>query len=464
MNYLSPEFAGAFIVFFALYWSLRLWPTLQKGVLLLASYAFYVALDLRFALILLFFSLWVLGLAEFIRRPDGSRRNWIAGLAMGGAAINLLVFKYFNFFRESLQAALHQLGLLWTLPALDILLPVGISFYTFQGIAYLVSIAKGERDPAHPLDGLLYLAFFPTLLAGPICRPQQLLTPLESKQPRQIESVDLACWLIVLAIAKKVWLASWLANSWVTPVFANPEAFHPLERLAGIYAYALQIYFDFSGYTDIVTAVALLLGYRLPANFDQPYRASSLKEFWQRWHISLSSWIRDFIYIPLGGNRGGWWRGQCNAFVAMLVSGLWHGASVTYIVWGAWHGFGLFVQNAWKRFVNIPLPTWLGGLITFHVVCLGWLFFRADDWATAKAFFAHDGRLFHHPHGNLLGLLLSVGIYLWVAPLLPKATATLLKGLGLIPWWIKPLILVPAVLLLLHVAPAGMPGFIYFSF
>lgn len=464
MNYLSPEFAAAFVLFFVAYWSVNRWPLVQKGLLLTASYAFYAAFDWRFALILAGFSTVLLSAAANVPRADGGRRRWPAVVAILAAIVNLLVFKYFNFFREELQLGLNALGLRWLLPPLDILLPVGISFYTFQGVAYVAAVARGERGPARWLDGAVFLAFFPTLLSGPICRPKDLLEPLEAAGPRQLVAPDLALWLIVLAIAKKVWLAAWLANTWANPVFANPDGYHALELLAGLYAYALQIYLDFSGYTDIVTALALLLGYRLPMNFNQPYLATSLRDFWRRWHMSLSSWIRDFVYIPLGGSRCGFFRAQFNTLAAMLVSGLWHGANITYVLWGAWHGLGLVLQNLWERLTGRRDGGWLSAFLTFHFVCLGWLFFRADSWETIQAFLRGFLRWNEALTLDVIGAYLTLALFVLVSLGSRQVADCGVRWLRHTPWWLKPLWLVPVALLLIELAPEGMPAFIYFQY
>lgn len=464
MQYLSPEFAFVFPLFFALYWLFGAAPVWQKRILLLASHLFYALFDWRFDVLLLLFSVGILSLARHASPKAGVQRRWPVWLGVVLAVLNLAVFKYYNFFREEVLQLVG--GGVLTLPVLDILLPVGISFYTFQGIAYLLSVGRGERRPASWQDGLLYLSFFPTLLAGPICRPAQLLPQIESTIPKKLVGVDRAFLLILLAILKKVWIAAWLEQTWVKPIFANPDAYHAVELAGAVFAYAWQLYFDFSGYTDVVTAIALLLGYQLPVNFNQPYLATNLRDFWKRWHISLSSWIRDYVYIPLGGSRAVWWRAQVNVLLAMGLSGLWHGASFTFIAWGLWHGLGLLAQNGWEKISRgrWTLPALLAQGLTFLFVCAGWLLFRSDSGDIVLAFLNGLARWQTVPSGNWLWLYLVLAGFALLSPQAAKLMQKAEKGLARTPWWVKPAWLVSAVWFVMELAPAGMPGFIYFGF
>lgn len=466
MHYLSPEFALIFVGFLWLYW----WAGSAYGVraqnhlLLGASYLFYCSFDWRFALLLLNFSLVILLLAQAIRTPDGTRRRWpmIAGVII--ALLNLGIFKYYNFFREEAMALLSPVFTGASLPVLELVLPVGISFYTFQGIAYLVSVGRGEYKAAKLSDGLLHLSFFPTLLAGPICRPNELLAQIESPSQRAIVAPEWAILLVISALIKKVWLAAWLAEEWANPVFSNPESYHAVELVGGLMAYAWQLFFDFSGYTDVVTALALLLGFNLPVNFRQPYLATNLSDFWKRWHITLSRWIRDYVYIPLGGNRGNWGRTQINLVIAMTLSGFWHGASITFVVWGLWHGIGLVFQNLWHKVSAWRFPAVIGQIITFIFVCLGWLLFRAEDWDSVSAFVTGFGEWDTVPSLNWLGLLLAMVVFFTLArhaqAIMDKSALALRK----LPWWGQSFCLLISALAIMELAPAGMPGFIYFGF
>lgn len=466
MHYLSPEFGLIFVGFLWLYWwtGSTYGTRAQNHLLLLASYLFYCSFDWRFALLLANFSLVILLLAQAIQAPHGSRRRWPVVFGVSIALLNLGIFKYYNFFREEAMALLAPFFNGASLPVLELVLPVGISFYTFQGIAYLVSVGRGEYKAANLADGLLHLSFFPTLLAGPICRPTELLAQIESPARRALVAPEWAILLIISALIKKIWLAAWLAEEWADPVFASPESFHAVELAGGLMAYAWQLFFDFSGYTDVVTALALLLGFNLPVNFRQPYLATNLSDFWKRWHITLSRWIRDYVYIPLGGNRSNFGRTQINLVIAMTLSGFWHGASMTFVVWGLWHGIGLVIQNIWHKVSRWRLPAVLGQIITFIVVCLGWLLFRAEDWDSASTFIKGFGEWELVPNLNWLGLLLVMVIFFALArqaeTIMQKSAATLRQ----LPWWAQGLCLFISALVIMGLAPTGMPGFIYFGF
>ena len=466
MHYLSPEFALMFLVFLWIYWRAG-WakgPEAQNRLLLIASYLFYWSFNWRFAVLLFIFSLVILGLARLVTHNDGSRRKWPMVLGIVLALVNLGIFKYYNFFREEALQWLSPLFNAASLPALDLLLPVGISFYTFQGLAYLISVGRGEVRAAGWQDGLLHLSFFPTLLAGPICRPAELLPQIQTVDDRNLLHTDLAFLLLLSALIKKVWLSAWLAETWVNPVFANPDGYHAVELICTVMAYAWQLFFDFSGYTDLVTALALFLGFQLPRNFNQPYLAKSISEFWQRWHISLSRWIRDFVYIPLGGNRGSWSRTQINALIAMTLSGLWHGASLTFIIWGIWHGLGLIAQNIWQKLGIVRLPGLIAQMLTFTFVCVGWLMFRAENWEAVELFFVGLTDWQSMPRFNWVGLLLAVAIFFWAASRAEATMKASTEWLSRWPWWMKSILLVLGALLVIEMSPPGMPGFIYFGF
>lgn len=459
----SPEFPLVFIPFLAAYWWLRRLVDIQKLLLLLFGYGLYTLLNPWFSIILNLFT-GVIGLiADWIHRSDSP--SWKRGYLAAGVSVGLallLFFKYFNFFGQQVESGIRLLGLAWAAPVIDVLMPLGISFYVFQAISYLVSIFEGGFKPARPLDLALYLCFLPILLAGPICRPKELLSQLASTAPRRVEDPDRILLLICSFVIKKVWLASWLAASMVDPIFADPGAFNGFEVLIGAFAYAMQIYFDFSGYTDLATAIALLLGYSLPANFSLPYLSRSLSEFWGRWHISLSRWIRDYVYIPLGGSYHGLGRTLINLLVSMTLSGLWHGASTKYLIWGLFHGVGLCAEKLLMR-LGLSRP---GLLLTFLFVCGGWVFFRASSLDAALQYFRSclDWSLplsTSMPHLPVL-LLLAICFLLW-----SQAERLLLicrRGLEQLPLVFRPLPVAAVITAALALAPDGMPSFIYAQF
>lgn len=269
-----------------------------------------------------------------------------------------------------------------------IFLPVGISFYTFQSLSYAIDIYRKEIKPIDNfLDYAFFVSFFPQLVAGPIVRASEFL-PQVSK-PYQISNDDFtkAIYLIIVGLAKKIVISDFISINFVDRVFTTPNAFTGFENLMAVYGYTLQIYCDFSGYTDIAIGVALLLGFRLSLNFNKPYTALNITDFWRRWHISLSRWLRDYLYISLGGNRNGTIATYFNLFITMLLGGLWHGAHIKFIIWGALHGLALCVHKIWLKLVKLPdtkRNNIISGLITFHFVAFCWIYFRADNLNTVN--------------------------------------------------------------------------------
>jgi len=466
MNYLSIEFAAAFLAFFPLYWAARGRIAAQKALLLAASYGFYATWDWRFAAMLFAFScvVWLGGVLLAWAQYRGTRRALLA-LFVGACLGYLATLKYFDFFRESLQRLLAAAGLPSALPALDLLLPIGVSFYTFHAIAYLVAVYREERlEAARFGDLALFIAFFPSLLAGPILRPEGMLAQIESRAPRALIEPGFALWLVALGVAKKLVVATWLAARWVDPMFADPGRWNGVELAFGAMAYAVQIFCDFSGYTDVVTGVALLLGYRLPVNFRQPYLAADIKEFWRRWHISLSSFIRDFVYIPLGGNRGGFLRAQANVLAAMALSGLWHGADTKYLIWGLLHGVGVVACNAWSALRAPALPRWLGIALTFGFVTLAWIFFRAESTPAALAYLRAMAAIELPFRTNLpaAAVLLAVffAVSAWTRHFERGFIALFRSG----PWLLRTAAAALFAVALIELGPSGVPPFIYFQY
>lgn len=334
MLFPTLTFGVFFLLVFAMVWSTRSneW---RKILLLVASWVFYGAWDWRFVPLLIFSALmnWAVAAGLASDRVAGRRKL----LLLCGVAANLIIlgfFKYFDFFTEQVGATLAAIGFERDLPMLRVILPIGISFFTFQGISYVVDIYRRRVQPAALLDILLLMSFFPHLVAGPIVRAADLVPQFQSRPKLDRSMVSMALLLIVWGLFKKTVIASELAVGFVDPVFADPASHSALDLVFAAYGYAVQIYCDFSAYTDMAIGLAALLGYRFPRNFDQPYRATSLQEFWRRWHITLSQWLRDYLYIEaLGGSRAGKVATYRNLMVTMLLGGLWHGASWTFIIW-----------------------------------------------------------------------------------------------------------------------------------
>src|SRR5579864_9423637 len=366
---------------------------LKKAVLVLASYYFYAQWDWRFCFLLAgstavsYLAGRLIGAA---RRRD--RQRLVLGIAVALHLGLLGIFKYLDFLVLSANRLAHLLGLEHELPFLEVLLPVGISFFTFHGISYVTDVYRGDaRVCRNPLDMALYMSFFPQLVAGPIVRAAYFLPQLARPSTEPIPIAP-ALLLILGGLFKKTVIANYLATGLVDPVFSAPTDYGGPDLLFAVYGYAVQIYCDFSAYSDIAIALAALLGFRFPANFNQPYRSERLREFWRRWHISLSSWLRDYLYKPLGGNRRGRFNTYRNLLLTMLLGGLWHGAAWKFAAWGALHGGGLAAERLiepWlgRRSQSLPGRI-IATLIVFHFVCLAWIFFRAEDFEMARLYIA----------------------------------------------------------------------------
>jgi alginate O-acetyltransferase complex protein AlgI len=387
------DFAIFFSIVFVGHWLLQPQPTRWKLFMVAASYVFYAWWDWRFVFLL--GGSTILAQAGALlghRQHDDVTRRWVLGGSIVAVLAPLLWFKYYGFLALNLDNALGSLGLGSPAPLLQVVLPIGISFFTFMEISYLVDVHRREIEPAGWLDFAVYVSFFPHLVAGPIVRGRELLPQIRTRRdPRRID-YSRAVYLIFGGLFKKIVISSFVASAIVDPVFGSPGSHTSLEILFAIYGYAIQIYADFSGYTDIAIGVAMLLGFRFPENFNAPYTARSLQDFWRRWHMTLSRWLRDYLYIPLGGSWGSGVQTYRNILVTMVLGGLWHGAAWTFVFWGALHGVGQAVGYARrKRRLDAGLPALPDErddrvrqrVATFHLVCLGWVFFRADSVGTA---------------------------------------------------------------------------------
>ena len=397
MLFPTLTFGLFFLALYAVAWGVRASNEWRKILLLLASWIFYGAWDWRFVALLIGSAILNWATARLIERAGHPAAR--KALVVAGVAANLAIlgfFKYFDFFVEQAGLALAAAGWQRDLPLLQIILPVGVSFFTFQGISYVVDVHRGKVAAARLLDIALLMSFFPHLVAGPIVRASDLL-PQFAETPRLTRGMAAMGLLLILwGLFKKAVIASELSVGLVDPVFFDPAAHGRLDLLAAAYGYAVQIYCDFSAYSDMAIGIAALLGYRFPHNFNQPYRAASLQDFWRRWHISLSSWLRDYLYIPLGGGRGGALFACRNLMITMLLGGLWHGAKWTFLIWGGLHGLVLSLERLWRDccpegWPALPRPVAI--LVTFHVVTLGWIFFRADSFDSAWTFLSGLARI-----------------------------------------------------------------------
>jgi alginate O-acetyltransferase complex protein AlgI len=471
MLFPTATFALFFLVVMPLSWLTMPRPRLWRPLIVLASFVFYAWWDWRFVFLLGGCIVWNQAFAVRIHDAAGRRRTTLLVVALAGNLGVLGYFKYSEFGVASTANLASLVGLDLPVGVQSVVLPVGISFYTFMGISYLVDVHRRQTEPTSLAKAAVYLSFFPHLVAGPIVRPSELLPQLET--PRDHRSLDTsrAFYLIATGLFKKVVIANYLASEIVDPVFAAPASHSSAEMTLAVYAYAVQIYADFSGYTDIAIGIALLLGFRFPQNFDAPYTAASLQDFWHRWHMTLSRWLRDYVYIPLGGNRGGRLATYRNLMLTMLIGGLWHGAGWTFVVWGGIHGIGLAVE----RFVGErrgleprePSRLRLAGqrVLTFHLVCLAWIFFRAstfgDAWAVVVGLFTRwDGAAPLVSAGVVLAVLVGLGTQ-YLPQRLPAA---LMRRFACLPVAAQAVVLAITLTVINALGPEGVAPFIYFRF
>jgi len=443
----------------------------QNVMLLLASYFFYACWDWRFLGLLLLSTSVDWTLANLISREPtrAGAKRWVAA----SVTVNLCFlgfFKYFNFFVDSADALLAALNLAGFGRHLEVVLPVGISFYTFQSISYIVDVYRGEVEPArNPIDFALFVAFFPHMVAGPIMHSRDLLPQMQKPRVTTRGQVKEGLWLMLWGFFKKMVVADNLAPM-VAAVYGSPTAASGGAVLVATYAFAYKIYCDFSGYSDIARGAAKLMGFELMVNFRQPYLAQNPSDFWRRWHISLSTWLRDYLYVPLGGNRFGRLLTYRNLALTMLLGGLWHGAAWNFVLWGAFHG-GLLVAHRllvqeWKlwRFDG-RLARLVAQVLMFHLVCYGWLLFRAQSFAQVASFtralFGGLGAL--APLLPWLAPLVALALLLWLVELWvrnaddPSHSPGWRLGLG-------PLACAVLLVAVVVLTPPGTQSFIYFQF
>lgn len=471
MNYTDINIEVMLVAFLAIY-------TLVKRASRTAMMLYVVAFNLYFAYRLNGSVMWLLPATacfnyaltqEMALREGRTRKLLLATVVVADLAV-LAYFKYATFILNDVIGLMlrtnFSLG--------SIVLPVGISFYTFQGISHAVDVYRRRFTMNTTLlEYFFYLTFFPLLLAGPITRAENLIPRLRRNRQASSRMVWSGLWLIMLGLVKKNMVSDYIGQ-FTTWVFDAPQTFSGFENMAALLGYPVQIYFDFSGYSDMSIGAAAILGFWLPDNFRFPYRALSLTDFWRRWHISLSTWFRDYLYIPLGGNRKGTLRMYANNFITMLVAGLWHGASWMFVIWGALHGFGLCVHKFFSRQLRITIPSTLWGntlswLITYVYVCFAWSFFRSQSLTQL-------GTMYEKIVADFSWAYLSPFVYarpLWTVCLLgamltyliPERTYTRLQlRFIMLPWLAKFILFIVCVQLAIEVAQEDVQPFIYGAF
>ena len=469
MLFSSGFFWFLFILFLPVYILLK--GSKAKMVLFVVGFSlyFYYKSSGLFFLMLIGTSLidWMLSWAIFRQKSQGKR----LALMWLSVAISLSIlgyFKYANFFLWNWNAMVEG-----NFQPLDIILPVGISFYTFQSISYVVDVYKKRITPSRTwFDYLFFLSFFPALVAGPIVRADYFLPQLRKNLQPTSAMIWAGLWLVIIGIAKKAVIADYIAQ-YNDLVFDNPAIYTGVQALMGVLGYTMQIYCDFSGYSDMAIGLALIMGFKLGINFDSPYQSRNLTEFWRRWHISLSSWLRDYVYIPLGGNRKGIFRTYLNNFLTMLIGGLWHGAAWKFIFWGAMHGAGLAVHKACKPWLSkIPdnaFTIFFFWLLTFIYVSFLWVFFRAASFEDSilivkNIFVDFEFRQIPQFFTNRMVWCIMMAVLI-IMHFVPQRWADRLQDTFIrSPWIVKLIVFLISVQLVIEFMTAEVQPFIYFQF
>jgi alginate O-acetyltransferase complex protein AlgI len=465
----SGAFLFFFLFFLVIYRALIPYTRLRILWSIIFSVFFYYKSSGVYFLLLVFSVIIDFFLARWIENAASARaRKALLVLSLVANLGMLAYFKYTNYFLS-----------LWTAAAggefvpMDIFLPVGISFFTFQSLSYTIDVYRGQLKALDDIwDYAFFVTFFPQMVAGPIVRAHDFLPQIH--RPLQVSREDFGrgVFLFCTGLFKKAVISDYISLNFVDRVFDSPTQYSGLENLAGVYGYALQIYCDFSGYTDMAIGIGLLLGFHFPINFNAPYRSLSVTEFWRRWHISLSTWLRDYLYVPLGGNRKGPVRTYINLMLTMLLGGLWHGAATRFIVWGGLHGLALAVERWWKTIFPHPpgiIRRGLGWLITFHFVCFCWIFFRAPDidsvWLMLE-------QIVFYFHWEIWPEFLAgySGVLFWIAAgyalhWLPQSLEGYAqRGVSRLPLPLKAALVTAVVALVMQMKSADVQPFIYFQF
>ncbi len=473
MLFNSYHFAYFFALLFPTYWALRKHYKVQNLLLLGAGYYFYACWNPKFLSLLILSTVMDYACGIAVDRIDDSRkRKAFVALSMALNLGMLGYFKYYNFFAESLQVALSRMGLQVPLAQLNVVLPIGISFYTFQSMSYVIDVYRKDIRPTKNfIEFATFVSFFPHLVAGPIMRPTTLLPQVAGPRRFNLDQFYQGSYLIFWGLAKKIVVADNLATI-VNDLFGRWQTIDGGLALLAIYAFAFQIYCDFSGYTDAARGIAKCLGFELALNFNLPYFATSPKDFWTRWHISLSSWLRDYLYISLGGNRRGTLMLYRNLMLTMIIGGLWHGAAWTFVIWGFYQGLLLVAHRLlepWLKRIQPRGPvesvSWdlLRMFVTFHLVCVGWLIFRANSMEQVHGMLTAIATRFAVPATSYLAPVVAV-----VAPLLMVQTAQYVsKDLDIIsraPWYLRSAFYTACFYAIVIGGEFGGAQFIYFQF
>lgn len=468
MLFSSGLFWALFLIFIPIYSLLRRRRLMMTVFVVLFSIYFYYKSSGWFLLLLVATSLVDWNLSKILVRQKTDRAKKICVAVSIVLSLSVLCyFKYANFFLWNWNMMVEG-----NFQPLDIILPVGISFYTFQSISYIVDVYRGNVEPTETwFDYLFFLSFFPALVAGPIVRADIFLPQLKNNVKPTHNEVYSGLWMIMLGVIKKAVIADYISQ--YNDLVFTDQGYSGFESLMGAVGYTMQIYCDFSGYSDMAIGIAAILGFKLPKNFNFPYRSTSLTEFWRRWHISLSTWLRDYLYIPLGGNRKGVIRTYVNNFLTMLIGGLWHGAAWKFVFWGAIHGAGLAVNKACRPFTSrfdgkiwFEVFSWC---LTMLTVSLLWIFFRADSWQHSveiiKNIFFNFDPAFIMPFVEARKLWIVMMIVIITAHFVPLRIYDIVeKSFIRSPWILKLIVFIVVVQLVVETSSEEVSPFIYFQF
>jgi len=475
MLFNSGLFMFLFFAFLIVYTSLKNRFTARILFVILFSYFFYYKSSGMYFLLLAIVTVCDFFLAKQIARAKTQLMRKVLLTISISIGLGILgYFKYFNFFGTTISSIIGG-----NFQPEDIFLPVGISFFTFQSLSYSIDVYRRNIEPLDTiLDYAFFVSFFPQLVAGPIVRARDFIPQI--RQPMKVtnEMISAGIYLIICGLFKKAIISDYIGVNFVDRIFDNPSLYSGIENLLGIYGYGLQIYCDFSGYSDMAIGIALLLGFRYLANFDSPYQSTNITEFWRRWHISLSSWLRDYLYISLGGNRKGKVRTYINLIITMLLGGLWHGANWNFIIWGGLHGVGLAVhkffmsathQNKYKVSNTHSFSHWVGVFFTFHFVMFAWIFFRNPSLSDCATILSQlfTNMQFHILWQVLMGyklvfLLIFVGYLLHFLPL--RIENYFKEKFLNLPLFFKAVAVIVLIYFIVQIKSSDIQPFIYFQF
>jgi len=488
MLFSSGLFFFLFVGFLIVYMSLKRHLLIRIIYVTLFSLYFYYKSSGLFFILLVFVATsdFLIALA-MSQLKSKTKQKWMIVLSLCIDLGLLGYFKYLNFLRDIVASLGNEIGYLtgnaWlqhlTYQHLDIFLPVGISFFTFQTISYVIDVYRGQIKPIRRwIDYLFYVSFFPQLVAGPIVRARDFVPQIYKDPIVTKAQFGEGLFLILCGLFKKAVVSDYISMNFVDRVFDAPLLYTGLENLIGVYGYTLQIYCDFSGYSDMAIGLALWLGFRFNINFDSPYQSATITEFWRRWHISLSTWLKDYLYISMGGNRKGKIRMYINLLLTMLIGGLWHGASVRFILWGGLHGVSLvvhkFMMSHFSSFkqVGAAMSPWrriIGVIFTFHIVCFGWILFRATSMHTVGDILSQIFTNFHPEifiqfvtGYKTVCILMVLGYLLHFMP--KTAVNTMQNLVTRSPLLIQALMLALSIWIVAQFKSAGVQPFIYFQF